>query len=211
MRLQLILDNPLVWTATRTVFDRLFGLYRKRLDIMEGWGVLGDHASVLDIGCGIGQYARMPASQYTGIDLNARYIDYARRRSRNPRCSFRCVDGRVLLHEESRFDVVLMVDFLHHLPDDDCIGLLRVASRIATRAVLSFEPVVQQPNPLGQWVIDHDRGRFVRPLVELHRLFLRAGLRIDRQQSLMLGPVRTEALLCRPAEGSASWDRAVGA
>src|SRR5215208_5908063 len=199
MRLHVVLDNPLVWTAARTGLDLVFGIYRKRLRVIESWGVLADRPSILDVGCGIGQYSRMPARQYTGIDLNAQYIEYAQRQSRDLSRSFRCVDGRTLAHEGSRFDLVLMVDLLHHLPEADCIALLQVASRIARRGVLSFEPIVQQSNLLGQWIIDHDRGDFVRPLGELHRLFQQAGLQIDRNRPLMLGPIRTEAVLCRPA------------
>jgi 2-polyprenyl-3-methyl-5-hydroxy-6-metoxy-1,4-benzoquinol methylase len=210
MRLHAVLDNPFVWTAARTVLDMSFGLYHKRRDVMVSWGVLVDRPSILDIGCGIGRYSRLPASQYTGIDLNPQYIEYARRQSRAPNCSFRCLDGRALSNEESQFDVVLMVDFLHHLADDDCVEVLRVASRIAKRAVVSFEPVIQQANPVGRWIVDHDRGQFVRPLGELHRLFRSSGLSIDQHRPLMLGPVRTEAVLCRPARRADSCDRAVG-
>jgi len=57
---------------------------------------------------------------------------------------------------------------------------------------------------LGQWIIDHDRGKFARPLGELLRLFQQAGLRIEQNRPLMLGPIRTEVVICRPAGRAAS-------
>jgi 2-polyprenyl-3-methyl-5-hydroxy-6-metoxy-1,4-benzoquinol methylase len=199
-----MLHYPVIWAAARSGVDWAFGVYRKRLHVMRTWGVLDARCSILDIGCGTGQYSCLPASRYTGLDLNSRYIDYARKEYGQPGRSFQCLDVRTLLSEQAQFDLILMVDFLHHLADDDCTDVLRAAARMARQAVLSFEPVTQQTNPIGQWIIDHDRGQFVRPLARLHALVEQSGLAIDRHTPLMLGPIRTEALLCRPTAGTAA-------
>jgi SAM-dependent methyltransferase len=192
------LDNPLLWQTSRFLLDLSFGLYRRRFALLRDWGVVADNPSLLDVGCGIGQYAALTDGPYLGIDLSARYVAYARRRYRGTR-SFRRVDVTTLWQEQRTFDVVLLVDFLHHLADDDAAGLLRQVGGLAGRHVVSFEPVRAQTNRVGQWIIDHDRGDFIRPLEDLHDLFGRAGLPVERSEELYLGPIRTRAILAGPA------------
>ena len=84
-----VLDNPVVWEVSRIGLNLSFGLYRKRMQRMRDWGVLQANPSVLDIGCGIGQYANVTEGDYLGVDFNQRYIDYAhskRRRTNRGRC-----------------------------------------------------------------------------------------------------------------------------
>jgi 2-polyprenyl-3-methyl-5-hydroxy-6-metoxy-1,4-benzoquinol methylase len=53
-----ILDNPVIWEASRRLLDMYLGLYKKRTDILRKWGCLKSNPSVCDIGCGIGQIFR---------------------------------------------------------------------------------------------------------------------------------------------------------
>jgi 2-polyprenyl-3-methyl-5-hydroxy-6-metoxy-1,4-benzoquinol methylase len=199
-----ILDQPRIWETTRWGLDLSFGLYRRRIATLRGWGVLTSDTSVLDVGCGIGSYASLTTGRYLGVDMNPRYIDYARRRQTSPNASFRCASVDELVQESMSFDIVLMVDVLHHLTDEACQALLVSASHIARTAIVSFEPVLHQTNPMGQWIIDHDRGDYIRPLAELHALFSRAGLALTRSQPLRLGPILTRAALCAPAPVAAT-------
>ena len=198
MRLD-FLDRPYVWEGTRIALDAMFGLYRRRLATLRRWGLLEGHPSVIDIGCGIGQYAAVTDGEYLGIDLNPRYIEYAQHRRGGPRRSFRQADARTIGNENHRFDIVLMVDFLHHLPDDTCHELLEHAVRLARRHVVSFEPVEEQGNRVGRWIIDNDRGHHMRPLIEFERLVEAAPLRVDRHEGLRLGPIGTRAVLATPS------------
>lgn len=193
-----VLDHPLVWRANRVLLNAAFGLYRRRIRLLRRWGLLEDAPGVLDIGCGIGQYAEVSRGPYLGVDLNERYIRYAARRTR-PGRAFRCADVRTLHREQNTYGLVLMVDFLHHLPDDVAETVLREAWRLSAAHVVSFEPVRRQTNPVGQWIIDNDRGEFMRPLDELHGLFERAGLPVAEGRPLSLGPILTRAILCRKA------------
>src|SRR3954468_9210968 len=85
------LDNPYFWQGTRFVLDRAFGLYRRRVRLMEAWGVLAGAPSALDVGCGTGQYAAATAGPYLGIDHNERYIAFARRKRGGGNKEFRCL------------------------------------------------------------------------------------------------------------------------
>ena len=197
------LDNPVAWRASRWLLNLAWGHYRKRFGQLRRWGALDGDPSVLDIGCGIGQYAQITRGPYLGVDLNERYIECAARRYRRTDRVFRCADVTRLWREEKTYNLVLMVDFLHHIPDGAAVQVLRAAGQLSDRHVVSFEPVREQTNWLGRWIIDHDRGDFIRPLADLHRLFERAGLPAGENFDLYLGPLRTRAILCRKAQAPA--------
>jgi SAM-dependent methyltransferase len=190
-----ILDNPMIWETSRIALDLAFGLYRRRMELLRSWSVLEGQPSVLDIGCGIGQYADVTCGEYLGIDLEPRYIEYARRRRGRPGRTFRCADVASLVEEQRSFDLVLMVDLLHHLDEKTCAELLATVARLTRRDVVSFEPIPEQRNRAGQWIVDHDRGDFVRPLAELQALFAASPLDLTREQDIMLGPIRLRATL----------------
>jgi SAM-dependent methyltransferase len=195
-----VLDNPLVWNASRAGLDLAFGLGRKRIARMREWGLLENWPSVIDVGCGTGSYARMTRGRYLGMDRNERYIQYARSRQRDDRTSFRVGDVSTLVDAGRSFDLALMVDFLHHIPEEAAIGLLRTAGHIAKRHVVNFEPVTEQNNPVGDWFIKNDRGDYMRSTESLMNVFARAAdsIRIVRREPLQLGPIFTLAILSEP-------------
>jgi SAM-dependent methyltransferase len=197
-----LLKNPTVWHLTRLGLDLALGLYRKRMRKIREWGVLDGRASVLDIGCGTGQYSALTSGEYVGIDLNAEYVAYARKRCQRPGTTFRCGDVSELARDGASFDIVLMVDFLHHVSDQEAQGLLETVGRLARRSIVSFEPVPDQTNPLGSWIVRHDRGHYVRRLERLRELFAASGLPLVECDRLRLGPIDTVALLGRPGAGS---------
>ena len=194
-----VLDNPFVWELSRVFFDIVCGFSRKRIDVMKRWGLLKDNPSVIDIGCGIGQYASITDGAYCGIDMNERYIRHAGRKHKRTNREFRCQDVTTLLEEDAQFDLVLMVDFLHHIPDGPSVNLLNTAARLARGYVVSFEPITEQRNRMGAWLVENDRGNFVRPLEGLHRLFHDSDLTVIESFNIQLGTTGTQAILARAA------------
>jgi SAM-dependent methyltransferase len=192
-----ILDNSTVWTLSRVGLDASFGLYRHRLALLKRWGILGERPSVIDLGCGTGQYCRVTNGTYVGVDMNPRYIAHARRTNKRPNVSFRCVDVAQLLQEHNRYDIALMVDFIHHLPDELAVGLLRTMGSLSRGHVVNFEPILEQRNPIGRWIINNDRGDFIRSRDQLRQLYEDAGLCVIRDEDLQLGPILTSAVLAR--------------
>lgn len=100
--------------------------------------VLSDHLSelipygstVLDVGCGDGSIActimrNRPDVEIKGIDV------LMRERTFIPVNQF---DGRIIPYGAACFDMVMMVDVLHHTEDPQC--LLREAARVARKSVL---------------------------------------------------------------------------
>ncbi len=195
-----VLDRPLVWEASRAGLDVAFGLYRRRRALLRRWGLLESEPRVLDIGCGIGQYASLTAGEYLGVDLNCRYVEHARRRRGDDRRAFRCMDAAELLAEGERFDLVLMVDFLHHLADEAAASVLTTARELTSGCVVALEPVTEQHSRVGRWFIDNDRGEHMRAHAPLLALVERAGLAVEADEELRLGPIATRAIRSVAAE-----------
>lgn len=78
---------------------------------------------VLDVGCGPGTNAHhFSGLDYTGIDINERYVDYAAERYPG---RFLAADAtRFEVPADERFDFVLVNSFLHHIPDEDVTRLI---------------------------------------------------------------------------------------
>jgi ubiquinone/menaquinone biosynthesis C-methylase UbiE len=100
--------------------------------------VLGSHLArriepgsrVLDVGCGDGALDAWLAREVPGIEI--RGVDVVvRPASHVPVEPF---DGRQLPFPELSFDIVMMVDVLHHA--EDPLALLRESARVARRGVL---------------------------------------------------------------------------
>lgn len=128
---------------------------------------------VLDLGCGVGaSLCHMPPGvDYTGLDINADYIDEARRRYRDR--------GRFLVGDvtdfrmdgEAPFDRALAFGVLHHLDDGIVSSMLTLAGKLCRRGaeMVMIEPAYAPGQPaIGKWLIDRDRGRHVRS-VEAYR------------------------------------------
>lgn len=194
-----IFNNPWTWEFFRIFLDLIFGLYKNRFrKIFNEWKIQ-NNLSVLDIGCGIGQYSKITSSNYLGVDLNGKYIDYCQKKFMNEnKKSFRCADVTSLLDEKTKFDVVLMVDFLHHIPDEIAKKILKTSSQLADKYIISFEPIKEQRNSIGQLIIDNDRGDHIRPLDELHKLFEGTDCEIIDSSELKIGPITSRAILAIP-------------
>jgi len=192
------MDNPVVWEMSRRFLDIYLGLYRKRLDILREWGCLRGDPSVLDIGCGIGQYANISKGKYLGVDLNEKYIKYARKRNHKSNQSFICADVVTGLNESSKFDLVLMVDFLHHISDGNISSILTAATHLTKGYIVIFEPCPNQTHLIGRWLIDHDRGEYMRKPAKLKELIENVnGNTIIESDPLKLGPIISQAILAK--------------
>jgi SAM-dependent methyltransferase len=106
---------------------------------------------VLSVGCGDGRFESMVArhaDRVLGIDLSPEAIDLAQRLSRAanvPNVEFRCASAREFDTEE-RFDTVLCIAFLHHVPEAELADFMAwLAARVAPGGLL----YTQDPNIHG--------------------------------------------------------------
>ncbi len=143
----------------------MFHFYSRRIALLRALGFQGTE-SVLDIGCGTGQHAEITNGRYLGVDLDARYIEFAKKR--HPGKEFLCMDVSQLQLNGEPFNVALMVDIIHHLSDEQARRLLADLARLTAKRVYFFEPVTQSPRNLaGRMIVAGDRGCFIRPREKL--------------------------------------------
>jgi SAM-dependent methyltransferase len=192
------------------LFQRMVGAAAMRTECIVALGLLSGER-VLDIGCGPAYYLdELPRGvEYYGFDTDADYIAYARRRFAGKGTFFCEHFEERHARELPRFDAVMLMGLLHHLPDAACHDLLdRVARVIAPggRVVTldsCFDPSL---TPVAHWISDHDRGRHVRPISAFEQL---AKSHFEDVRGRLLGntlrvPVAQYLMLLRGARRPAS-------
>jgi ubiquinone/menaquinone biosynthesis C-methylase UbiE len=163
-------DNPAVFTFLRRILENNYK-GEKRVIAEEMRVSEGEH--VLDIACGTGDFSILFGSEtYTGIDINARYIEFARNRYAR---KFLVMDAERMDFADQSFDYVLVIGLLHHLPDHAANNVVKEASRIlkprGKALVVEDIPTRSNLNLLGKVVHSLDRGSFIRKEEEYRRLF----------------------------------------
>jgi SAM-dependent methyltransferase len=126
-------------------------------------------SKILDIGCGPGSFlAILPEAldcQYTGFDINPKYIAAAQVRYGH-RGRFLCQRvSEADLEGAGTFDIVLARGVVHHLSDDEATGLMHLAHRALgpTGRLVTIDPVfVAGQSRMARFLISRDRGKFVR-------------------------------------------------
>lgn len=129
---------------------------------------------VLDFGCGVGQYSTLFNPRfYVGVDIESKYIDYARRNFKGE--FFLIRKGEPLALRQGTFDLILAIDIFHHLTNEDSHALLEEFKRVLKRSgkviVVDIFPRKLQPKLLARLLVVLDRGRFARGKDEFVRLF----------------------------------------
>jgi len=126
---------------------------------------------VLDVGCGPGtNIHHFNSADYLGLDLNERYIAYARERYRR---NFLVADITTYSVVGERFDFILVNSFLHHI---DAANTRRILSHLQTLLtddghVHILELVLPAEPSMARLLANWDRGNFPRPIAEWRELF----------------------------------------
>jgi len=121
---------------------------------------------VLDLGCGPADvFAWMPQVRYTGVDGSADYIAAARRRY-GDQATLICGNvSDLALRHFAPFDAIICLGVIHHLNDDEVLGLLQCARNLLKPSgrFVSYDPCFTEPqHRVARWIHRHDRGNFVR-------------------------------------------------
>ena len=122
-------------------------------------------ARILEIGCGPGTILDyLPQSDYLGFDLSAKYIAMARKR--HPQAQFVCERvSQFSLDKYHSFDLVLALGVIHHLQDCEATQLFRIAHdalRLEGKLVTVDGVWTQGQSSAARWLLERDRGQFVR-------------------------------------------------
>ena len=165
MRAADVMNNRLLYTAWQAPF------VREKFAPVVAHNDLANVRSVLDIGCGPGTNARrFTHCEYTGVDMNPSYIDYARRRFKR-----RFVVADVTKYEfgQEKFDFVFANSLMHHLETEDTRSLLRrMAELVASDGhVHIIDLILPEEACLARTLTKADRGLYPRPIEQWRELF----------------------------------------
>lgn len=180
-----ISDHPVLFIFFRGILENDFKAIRAviRRHLRRGQGV-----RTLDLGCGPGEFAdEFKGDDYVGADLNARYIEYAKRKKPG---AFLVTDARRVDLPAARFDQILIFGLLHHLPDEDVRAVLAEAKRLLAPGgrVLAIEdiPAISRMNLIGHLIHNVENGEHIRP-PEQYRALYGSAMRIESEEVLQSG------------------------
>jgi SAM-dependent methyltransferase len=132
----------------------------------------GNVRSVLDLGCGPGtNTSHFRHADYVGLDVNERYIDYARRRYGR---KFVVIDiCSYAPPPESSFDFILVNSFFHHIDDYNTLNILSKLKTLLTPDghIHVLDLVLPEKSSIARMLARCDRGDFPRPLERWQSLF----------------------------------------
>lgn len=169
-RLLTLLDHPAVFNLSQLLIS---GGQRSTKRWARAWLDPRPGDRVLDVCCGTGEFAPLFAGrggagqEYLGVDLNPRYIAYARRRyGEGPGRSFQARDATRLSLPPDSFDRALFVNSLHHFPDELNRGILRELARVLRPGgrLVVIDLAGDHPGRAQRFFLDRDRGHYLRPL-----------------------------------------------
>jgi ubiquinone/menaquinone biosynthesis C-methylase UbiE len=171
---QRISDHPVLFIVLRSILENDFkairAVIRRHLRVRQG-------LRTLDLGCGPGAFADLFAGDdYVGADLNARYIDHARKTRQG---AFIVADARRVDLPDARFDQILIFGLLHHLPDEDVRAVLSECRRLLAKngriLVIEDIPAISRLNLIGHLIHHVENGEHIRPVEAYQRLYSEAA------------------------------------
>lgn len=154
--------------------------------------------SMLDVGCGVGAFARHlidHVGDLHGIDIAD---ECAARAARDvPAGTFAGYDGRRIPYDDRRFDVAYAVCVFHHVDPADRQPLVAEMARVVrpggVAAIFEHNPW----NPLTRLVVSRipfDDGVELLPLRESRTLLQQAGLAAVRGRYMLFAPSASSAV-----------------
>lgn len=178
--------------GTPFVYDYVRPLAVGGIDFSPLYDQISDpDAEILDVGCGTGaahKYVRR-FKRYVGMDTDPVAVAHAQKRFGSATASFH---AQICTPEDVQriapTDVVLG-GILHHLTDDETLGLLRsLRQSPKLKQVLTVDIVFVPGRTISNFLAGMDRGRYCRHEAEYHRLVEQSGLELASSQILPCHP-----------------------
>lgn len=125
---------------------------------------IGD--SILDIGCGPADILEhLPDVNYIGFDINAAYIDSAKKKFCRKGDFFCDRVSEAIIDEHKSFDIVLANGVLHHLGDDEVMMLFNLAFKALKpggRVITLDGCYTTTQSSASRYLLSKDRGKYIR-------------------------------------------------
>jgi SAM-dependent methyltransferase len=167
MEKSLPLKNILQISHVYRYFTELIGGMKVRKFWIEKYVRPWEGARLLDIGCGPADILEfLPNVQYVGFDMNPRYISAAQKRW-GFRGTFvhQSVESISSMDTFVNFDLVTAFGVLHHLDDQQALGLISLAYRVLKSGgkFITLDGCFRDSiSTMARFLLKHDRGRFIR-------------------------------------------------
>jgi len=159
-----LLDHPPIYNF----WQLITGAEATKRKIIKAYCKPFMKAKILEIGCGTGTILKYIDKKidvdYSGYDINPKYINFARRKYGN-RGNFYCENVRQSSVRGENFDMVLAIAIFHHLDDIESKKAITMAwekLKINGLLILS-EPVwTNQQSSIEKYLMTKDRGQNIR-------------------------------------------------
>ena len=193
-----LLNNVFIWKFFRKLLDKVFGLYSKRLLAIRALGI-NDRMSVIDVGCGMGQFSDITKDRYLGIDLSEKYIDAAKAMYFNERNKkFICKDLIMAELPEDSYDVAILIDFTHHMGRRELDKIFIKLNEIVCKYVVIADPVMQNSKNVWERLVTVlDRGEYIRSEAEIITL-LSEYFKIEKVKEMRGIGIKGVLVLAKP-------------
>lgn len=195
-------------------FQRFGGFFGARLRAFRDYLDLTSARRVFDIGCGPGHIVEYmpPSVEYVGFDTDTAYISFARRRFGHlGKFVDRPFDRSAVLIYGAP-DLILMNGVLHHMDENDAIACLADAAAALTNdgVFFSLDGCFEAgQSALARYLLEHDRGKFVRTADHYERLVRHSFSDVDVHVRHDLSWVPyTFAIVCASRDGTRFQSRA---
>lgn len=157
-----LLSNPILFNSVRRTIagnqENTKNFVRSNLQIYKA-------KKVLDVGCGTGEFSdALPEDfDYTGVDINIKYITFAQKNYKNAKRKFLIQDITDRhFFENQRYEATLLISMLHHLSDAELEKILPIIKRVTTKIVIVADIIPDPQGLLRKLMVKMDQGKFVR-------------------------------------------------
>jgi len=157
-----LLSNPALFNSVRKI---IAGNQKNTKDFVKITLENYNAKSVLDVGCGTGDFvdAIPQKTSYLGIDIDPKFISYARRNYEKEKRDFLVgdINNNELLKNKT-FDAALLISTLHHLSDFELEKILPLIKRHTKKVIIVADIIPNPDNLLRELMVKLDRGSYVR-------------------------------------------------
>jgi SAM-dependent methyltransferase len=153
-----MLNVVFIWNFFRFLLEKTFKLYETRLALLEEIGI-NQYSRVLDFGCGTAEISKYFGDMYVGVENNQRFLESNRIKFRDKFFTDNLKSNEILTNQ---FDVVLLMDVVHHLDTSSLISVLKTLKEVKSRKKVIFDPILEQKNIFGKILVKLDRGKYIR-------------------------------------------------
>lgn len=160
-----LLNNPLIYNIVQLSLGmNFYEVSSKEIRKFES-------KTILEIGCGTGEILKyLTPRKYVGLDLSQQYLRKARFQFGSKNVKFEVSDATKMRDFAEKYELVLIVNFIHHLDDESLEKVFRnIKSKVKFKKFILID---SKPNagPFTKLLEYGDLGNHFRTLEEIETI-----------------------------------------